>query len=138
MSVLSQSPTAPAAGQPAGTGEFVPGHTPFPGTELVNRAQVFSTPGYRAPARKTPVLVLVAFWILLPSPIVAAVLVEQTETPALLPLPLLVATALAWLAARQVRQPGRGGAQLNHFTLVVGVAATTAAILLAITVYLTA
>ena len=136
MSVLSQSPAAPA--RTADDGQFVPGHTPFPGTELVDRAHVFSVPGYRAPARQTPKLVLVSFVCLLLSPVVAIVLVNQFPVAALFPLPLLLAPTLAWLARKQVHQPGRGGAQLNHFTLVVGLTVLLVAVLVVITAYLTA
>ncbi|WP_185695843.1 hypothetical protein, partial [Buchananella hordeovulneris] len=129
---------APAPTRPADEGEFVPGHTPFPGTELVDRAHVFSVPGYRAPARHTPQLVLVAFVSLLLSPIVAIVLVNQIAVAALFPLPLLLAPTLAWLARKQVQRPGRGGAQLNHFTLVVGLTVLLVATLIVITAYLTA
>lgn len=101
---------------------------PFPGTEQVNPAIVFSGPGYNAPRRHTPPVAILALLVALASPLAALLGVVLTSSPLATVVPPALASALAWAAREQSRRPGTGGAALSQFTLVISLAMTALAI----------
>ncbi|MDO4790876.1 MAG: hypothetical protein Q3999_00100 [Buchananella hordeovulneris] len=108
---------------------------PFPGTEQVNPATVFSGPGYNAPRRNVPPVAILALVVALASPLSALLAVALTSTPIATMVAPLLATGLAWIAREQARKPGNGGAAMSQFTLVISLTMTTLALMASI-VYL--